>query len=241
MSQEYLSNIELYYSTDVVDGYIQMSEEESNHISKVMRHTVGEELYVTDGHGSIYKTSIIEACSRTVTLRIIKRIQYTNQFENVTFCIPRLKSNDRFEFALEKCIELGITNFIVFNSDRTIAKGEKLDRWNKIAKAAMKQSLRSYLPKIQFIKSLDKLNEFKEKKYIFNQNAEIKLRDHLVNHSDSIGEQRYYLFGPEGGLSDKEISSINNSELIALAPNRLRSETAIVTAASFISLSKSKT
>jgi len=241
LSQEYLSNIELYYSTDVVDNYIQMSEEESKHASKVMRHTAGEELFVTDGKGTIYKTSIVEACSSTVTLRITERIRYTNQFENVTFCLPRLKSNDRFEFALEKCIELGITNFIVFNSDRTIAKGEKLDRWNKIAQAAMKQSLRSYLPKIQFIKSLDKLNDFEGKKYIFDQNAETNLSDHLSNHSDPNSKQKYFLFGPEGGLSDKEISSINNSVLIALAPNRLRSETAIVTAASFISLSKSKT
>lgn len=235
LNQEYLSNIELYYSTDVVDGYIQMSAEESRHISKVMRHSVGEELYVTDGKGSIYKTSIIEACSSTVTLRIIERIQYTNKFENVTFCLPRLKNNDRFEFALEKCIELGITNFIVFNSDRTIAKGEKLERWNKIAQAAMKQSLRSYLPKIQFIRSLDKLNELDGKKYIFDQNAEVKLSDNLVNHSNFLNEKKYFLFGPEGGLSDKEISNINNSELTSLAPNRLRSETAIVVTASLIS------
>ncbi len=218
-----------------------MSEAESKHASKVMRHSAGEELFVTDGKGTIYKTSIVEACSSTVTLRIMERIQYTDQFENVTFCIPRLKSNDRFEFALEKCIELGITNFIVFNSDRTIAKGEKLERWNKIAQAAMKQSLRSYLPNIQFVESFNKLNDFKGKKYIFDQNAEIKLRDHMVDHADSIGEQRYYLFGPEGGLSDKEIAGINNSELISLTPNRLRSETAIVTAASIITLSKSKT
>ncbi len=213
-----------------------MSEGESKHVSKVMRHTVGEEIYVTDGKGSIYKTSIVEACSSTVTLMITEIIQYTNQFENVTFCLPRLKSNDRFEFALEKCIELGITKFIVFNSDRTIAKGEKLDRWNKIAQAAMKQSLRSYLPNIQFIKSLDKLNELDGKKYISDQNAEIKFKDILVNHSDSNSEQRYFIFGPEGGLSDSEISNINNSELISLTQNRLRSETAIVTAASVLTV-----
>ncbi|MEN8192588.1 MAG: RNA methyltransferase PUA domain-containing protein, partial [Bacteroidota bacterium] len=112
MSQEYLSNVELYYSNDIADPYVQMSEEESQHISKVMRHSAGEEVFVTDGKGSIHKTSIIEACSTTVTLRIVGTRMYENQFENITFCIPRLKSNDRFEFALEKCIELGITNFV---------------------------------------------------------------------------------------------------------------------------------
>jgi len=240
LSQEYLSNIELYFSDDIADSYIQMSEEESRHISKVMRHSVGEELFVTDGKGTIYKTSIIEACSSTVTLRITERIQYTNEFENIIFCLPRLKSNDRFEFALEKCIELGITNFIIFNSERTIAKGEKIERWNKIALAAMKQSLRSFLPNIQFAESLDKLNEFDGKKYIFDQNAEIKLVDMLADSSVAEDERECFIFGPEGGLSDKEIAGINNFELISLTPNRLRSETAIVTAASFLSLSKSK-
>lgn len=238
LSQEYLSNIELYFSNDIADSYIQMSEEESKHISKVMRHSVGEELFVSDGKGTIYKTSIIEACSSTVTLRITEQFKYINKFENIVFCLPRLKSNDRFEFALEKCIELGITNFVVFNSERTIAKGEKLERWNKIALAAMKQSLRSFLPNIQFVKSFNKLNELDGKKYIFDQNAEIKLVDMLADGSIVEDEKKYFIFGPEGGLSNNEISAVDNAELISLTPNRLRSETAIVTAASFISLSK---
>ncbi len=237
LSQEYLSNIELYFSDDIVDNYIQMSEEESRHISKVMRHSVGEDLYVTDGKGTIYKTSIIEACSSTVTLRITERIRYTNYLENVVFCLPRLKSNDRFEFALEKCIELGITNFIVFNSERTIAKGEKLQRWNKIALTAMKQSLRSFLPKIRFIESLEKINSFDGKKFIFDQKSEIKLIDALKNNSFSIEGTKYFIFGPEGGLSHDEISILNNKELISLTPNRLRSETAIVSTASLITIS----
>ena len=241
LNQEYLSNVELYYSNDTVDSYIQMSEEESKHISKVMRHSVGEEIFVTDGKGTIYKTSIIEACSSTVTLRIIERIKYNNQFENIIFCLPRLKSNDRFEFALEKCIELGITNFIVFNSERTIAKGEKLERWNKIALAAMKQSLGGFLPKIQFIDSINKLNEFDGEKFIFEQNAEVNFNDDIAKNVTSQNDKTYFIFGPEGGLSDDEIGSIGNSNLIALTPNRLRSETAIVTTASFLSLMNSET
>ena len=235
MSQEYLSNIELYHSIDIEGSYIQMSMEESKHILLVMRHSIGEELYVTDGKGSIYKTSIIEACSSTVTLRIIEQFKYNNQFENITFCIPRLKSNDRFEFALEKCIELGITNFIIFNSQRAVAKGEKLDRWNKIAQSAMKQSLRSFLPKVQFKKSFKELYNFEGKKYIFDQNAEINITDLFTDLIKITSEKSYFMFGPEGGLSEEEISSINNSALLSLTPNRLRSETAIITAASVLS------
>ena len=122
---------------------------------------------------------------------------------------------------------------IIFNSDRSIAKGEKLDRWNKIAQSAMKQSLRSYLPKIQFVESVEKINQMEGKKYIFEQKAELKLID-LVHDYNLLDENNFFIFGPEGGLTDKEIESIDNSELLLLTSNRLRTETAVVAAASSI-------
>jgi len=235
LSQEYLSKIELYYSSDVVDNYIQMSEEESKHILKVMRHTIGDEFYVTDGKGSIFKVSIIEACSTIITLRIIERNKNINLFEKIYFCFPRLKKNDRFEFALEKCIELGITNFIIFESDRTIAKGEKLDRWNKIALAAMKQSLRSYKPNIKYVDSVNGLNEFSGLKLIFDQNSESNLKDFFSDELNVADENVFFIFGPEGSLMQEEIASITNSKKVKLTNNRLRTETAVVSTASLLS------
>ena len=236
LNQEYLSEIELYYSSDVVDNYIQMSEEESKHILKVMRHSIGDEIYITDGKGSIFKASIIEACSTIITLRIIERKKNLNLFKNIYFCFPRLKKNDRFEFALEKCIELGITNFIIFNSDRTIAKGEKLGRWNKIALAAMKQALRSYKPNIKYVDSVNGLNELSGVKLIFDQNSESNLKDYISDELKAADENVFFIFGPEGSLTQDEIESITNSKNVQLTKNRLRTETAVVTAASLLSL-----
>ncbi len=236
LNQEYLSNIELYYSSDISDGYIQIAEEESKHLVKVMRHGVGDKLNITDGLGRIFKSEIVETCSTSVTARILNVINYQNQFAEITFCIPRLKSSDRFDFSLEKCVELGITNFVVFNSERSIAKGEKLERWNKIALSAMKQSLRSYIPSICYIQSIKHLNEIEGEKIIFDQNAPISLSefvksDRLISEKHSI-----FIFGPEGGLTEKEISQLENAVLVKLTPNRLRSETAIIATASEIAL-----
>ena len=232
LNQEYLSNTELYYSSDISDGYIQIHEEESKHLLKVMRHKVGDQLYITNGEGKIFKSTIIETCSTSVTTRILNVINYKNPFREITFCIPRLKNNVRFEFALEKCIELGITNFIVFNSERSIAKGEKLERWNKIALSAMKQSLRSFLPEIIYFNSFEKFNSIDGKKIFFDQNGNNSIQDFINSSSFNPETKNIFLFGPEGGLTDGEISQIKNAELIFLTQNRLRSETAIVTAAS---------
>lgn len=237
MSQEYLSNIELYFSDDVADNYIQMSEEESKHITKVMRHSVGDKIFVTNGKGNIFKSEIIETCATSVTLRIMETFQYKNKLNNITFCIPRLKSNDRFEFAIEKCVELGITNFIVFDSERTVAKGGKLDRWNKIALSAMKQSLRSYLPTIEFFDSLAKVPFSDGKKLVFDQSGKYSITELLKVKKEGDHQKLNFIFGPEGGLTSKEIKLLNNSEILSLTSNRLRSETAIVTAASQIAIS----
>ena len=56
LNQEYLSNTELYYSSDISDGYIQIHEEESKHLLKVMRHKVGDQLYITNGEGKIFNS-----------------------------------------------------------------------------------------------------------------------------------------------------------------------------------------
>ena len=149
---EHLAGIELYYTDpgNISGSAITIQGEDSYHIIKVMRHSEGDTIFVTDGLGNIFQTRITSTAGKKVTAGVERKIQYENKLANITFCIPRLKSADRLEFAIEKCVELGITNFLIFQSARTIAKSSKLERWNKIAIAAMKQSLRSYLPEINY-------------------------------------------------------------------------------------------
>ena len=235
MKQEYLSDIELYYSSNVIGGNLDLTGDESKHITKVMRHSVGDTLHVTDGVGNYFETTISEITKGSVKSSIRNRKKYKNELENIFFCFPRLKSSSRFEFELEKSIELGITNFIIFNSERTIPKGEKLERWNKIALAAMKQSLRTYLPKIEYANSLKNIGKYEVKKIFFDQKSKIELVDFLKEDKND-NEILFFIFGPEGGLSGRELSFFENSKQLRLTNNRLRAETAVVTAASVITL-----
>lgn len=236
MVQDFLSDVELYYSVlPPCKNSIQIEGEEAHHISNVMRHKIGDEIFVTDGHGNIYQSKISRIDKNKVTADIIDIKKYESKFSNICFCIPRLRSTERFEFALEKCVELGITNFIVFGSQRTVAKGEKIKRWEKILVSAMKQSLRSWLPKISYSKSIREIYKLNGIKILFDQNAQLTFQSFLptLNSQFSIGNC-FFIFGPEGGFDEEELKIANGELRIKLTENRLRSETAIISAATLL-------
>lgn len=228
---ENLSNIELYYSLpqNISKNKITIEGEEYSHITKVMRHSVKDELYVTDGEGKIYSCLITEINKNNIKLEIKNIQSYENRLKNICFCIPKLKNNDRLEFALEKSTELGITKFFIFDSERTISRTDKVERWKKILLSAMKQSLNSFLPKIE-VHNFNNIINLPGIKIGFEQSS-INRIDNLKLNPDN----KYYLiFGPEGGLSKKELIFFEKENIYKIADNRLRTETAVITTASII-------
>lgn len=229
---EYLSKIELYFCSPLTkdEKTFQLADEEYHHVTKVMRNKEGDTLYATDGNGKIYEGLISTIEKKCIIVDVSKSYSYKNRLNNFTFCIPNLKNPDRLKFALEKCTELGITNFILFNSERSISKGFNIERINKILLSAMKQSLQAYLPKVEIFDSVLKFSDLKDEKFLFEQNSENILTDIKFDKA----KKHYMIFGPEGGFSQKEILDIQPTLVLNIADNRLRSETAIVKVASLI-------
>jgi len=231
MGNNNLSNIELYYSSEenISDETISLVGDEFKHAVKVMRAEISDTIYFTNGTGLIFKTEILLIKKDKLSAKIIETIKSKNKFENIVFCIPKLKNPDRFKFAIEKCVELGVTNFIIFESKRTIAKGMNIKRWEKIILAAMKQSLRAYLPKIKLMNNLSDIAESNGEKIIFEQNAERKFQFEF-----EMDKKYFLIFGPEGGLTEDELKLFDTDLIYSLSNHRLRSETAIVKVASLI-------
>ncbi len=226
-----LSNIELFYSPreNISGETISLTGDEFKHAVKVMRSKIGDTIYITNGYGLIFKTEVLSIDKDNLSAKIVETIKTENKFENIFFCIPKLKNPGRFKFAIEKCVELGVTNFIIYESNRTIAIGTNIERWEKIALSAMKQSLRAYLPKIQLVNDLSNIAELNGEKIIFEQNAEKNFK-----FNNDRGIKYYFVFGPEGGLTDDEIQLFESEEIYTLSGNRLRSETAIIKVASLL-------
>jgi 16S rRNA (uracil1498-N3)-methyltransferase len=228
----YLSGVELYFAENAGENTrkIEIFGDEFGHITRVMRHNQGDEIYITNGRGYIYQAKIDDIFKDHLTSDIVNSYHYENKLENVCFCIPKIKSADRFEFALEKCVELGITKFIIFESERTYKRGEKTERWQKIVISAMKQSLLSYLPSISCVGSFKDLLKHEGEKVILEQESEKEFST-ITLDKDKL---YYFIFGPEGGLTSSELNMLSNAHKYKLTQNRLRSETAVITCAALL-------
>lgn len=231
---EYLSNIELYIcSNHSVDGNeFEINGEEFHHAVKVMRNKIGDQIFATNGDGKIFAGKITEIGKENLKAEIFKSYTYKNELENFAICIPNLKNPERLKFALEKCTELGITDFIIFNSERTLNKNINLSRLEKITIAAMKQSLRSFIPTVMIAKSITELIKDDYELIIFDQSSKRKLNEFNFD----MRKNYLFIFGPEGSLSENELKIINTPFVFDLGKHRLRSETAIVKCASILSL-----
>jgi 16S rRNA (uracil1498-N3)-methyltransferase len=228
----HLSNIELYYTSPelIKDDVLILSGDEFHHSVNVMRNSIDDLLYVTNGAGSIFKVQILKVGKNELTARIINSLQFENKLNNIWFCIPILKNPDRLKYAFEKCVELGITNFILFSSKHSISKKVKPEKFQNTLLSAMKQSLRAFLPKI-LSSSFNSIIELDGSKIIFDQNANKQFDGKL-----DFSKPTHFLFGPEGGFDNTELESVSQENRFSLTENRLRSETAIIKCASLLKI-----
>jgi len=231
MSSSLLSNVELYFTPkeNYSGDQIVIDKDEFKHAVQVMRNPVGGLIYITNGKGSIFKCEIILIEQKILKANVLEEVKRENDIGNIYFCIPKLKNPDRLKFAVEKCVELGVTNFILFDSERTISKFSNINRLEKIALAAMKQSLRAYLPTIKMLDSLNSISKLGGEKILFEQNSEMNFS--FINNRDM---NYYFIFGPEGGLTEKELNLFQGAKIFSLGEYRMRSETAIMKCASLL-------
>jgi 16S rRNA (uracil1498-N3)-methyltransferase len=228
----HLSNIELYYTTSefIESDRLILTGDEFHHSVNVMRNSVDDKIFVTDGKGTIYTSKIASVSLDHLSANIIERRVFENKAGNIWFCIPVLKYPDRIKFAFEKCVELGITNFILFSSKYTLTKKIKPEKFRKTVLAAMKQSLRAFLPQIKTA-SFSEIIQFDSVKILFEQNAQKEFIGKVQQNKPA-----YCLFGPEGGFDENEIESVDRENHFNLSANRLRSETAIIKCASLLKI-----
>lgn len=234
MTLESLSNIELYYcpSEKISSDRIVIEGEEVKHIYQVMRHRNGEIISVTDGIGNLFKCEIISADRNSVICKILNTKSEISGKNQHSFYIPVIRDSERFEFALEKCTELGIRDFHIYSAEKSVKKNINIKRLEKIVLSAMKQSLRLYLPLLNT--SVNLMNDKMEGSLIvLDQHAEesIETIDYSADHKFN------FIFGPEGSFSKTELDffKLRNAKFVHLGAKRLRTETAIVMTASIIS------
>ena len=219
--------MELFYIEDPKEE-ITLNTEESKHIIKVLKKNESDILNLTNGKGTLYQAKIIFADSKKCKLRIVSCQKKQKQHSYyLHIAIAPTKNMSRFEFFLEKATEIGvdeITPIYCSNSERKIIK---IERCKRILQAAVKQSLKYYMPKlneaIYFNNFIRK--DFLASKYIAHCEDNNKMNLISINKKNN---KIMILIGPEGDFSTQEIKlALNNGfEAVSLNNCRLRTETA---------------
>lgn len=218
------------------------------HIYKVLRISEGEKVTLNNCEGIEYLGKVISVSKQEVLIEILEKLEDNNESDIKIYLFQGLPKSQKMDLIVQKGTELGITEFIPTITHRVDVKlkGEfkKLDRLNRIALEAAKQSKRSIIPKvsepIEFNEVLERINslDLLIVPYENANNFGIKTlinelrKDNTTNTIKNVG----IFVGPEGGIEEEEIERLKDkgARIVTLGKRILRTETAGFVATSLI-------
>ena len=225
--------MQLFYNSRLDNSAVQFtfSTEESKHIVKVLRKKEGDILHITNGKGYLFEAKILLADPKKCKAKIVSRVKKHPKMYWLHMVVAPTKMNDRFEWFLEKATEIGvheITPIICENSERKVIKPERME---KVIQSAMKQSLQTFLPKLNKAVTYKAFMATTHKGLLFiahcKKDEKVDLKRRVAPDKDVT-----ILIGPEGDFSKTEINTAFDKGFvpISLGANRLRTETAAIVA-----------
>jgi len=221
--------MQLFYNSEINinDDDLIMSDSEHYHLTKVLRKKIDDKIYLTNGNGYLFEAIINNVNTKSTQLKIINSNKKSAMEYGLHIGIAPTKKIDRFEWFLEKAIEIGVSSITPLICKYNERKSLNYTRLNKIAVSAMKQSLQTYLPKIEPIASIKEFiesNQYKQKYIAHCKNSKKVYLSKIIKRKANSS----IIIGPEGGFTDDEISLAINYNFIpiSLGNNRLRTETA---------------
>ncbi len=220
--------MQLFYTEHTQNKLITLDAIDSKHCCKVLRKRVGEEILVTNGRGVLYTCEIVDDNMRACVLQIKSSIEdYGKRKQHLHIAIAPTKKLARIEWFIEKAVEIGVEQISFIQTNFTEKINIKLDRFEKIAIAAMKQSGRAYVPILNELKPLATFLEEQQANDLQKFIAYVP-EDNLHLKQAYEGGNVLVLVGPEGGFSKDEIELCKSKSYreVSLGAFRFRTETA---------------
>lgn len=211
--------------------------EESKHCVKVLRKQNGDIIHLIDGRGNFYEGKITDANHKKCGFEILNQSTEKKHPFKRHIAISPTKNLDRMEWFVEKSVELGVDQMSFLNCYHSERKVLKLDRLEKKAISAMKQSGKATLP------ILNEMNAFED--FVKSSESAIKCLAYVdfknpVHFNDKLktNQDTLILIGPEGDFSENEVGLAKASgfEIVSLGNSRLRTETAGIAAVHIMNL-----
>ncbi len=227
--------MQLFYCPEIVDGSDFLNLEESRHCVKVLRKMVGDLIHITDGSGKFYEAQLTDLNPKKCSFKILSTTPAEKNSYSIHIAIAPTKNSDRIEWFIEKAVEIGVDKISFIQTNYSERKNINLERIQKKAVSAMKQSVRAKLPDLGPMKKLKLFLDSNTEDQQFIAHLEGESTPYL-EHLANPGNSYLILIGPEGGFSDKEILRIKEKQfkVAKIGDYRLRTETAGIVACTIL-------
>ena len=222
---------------------MQITGRDAHHIIDVLRMAPGDRLQAVADDGISFVGEITAVGTNTVTVLAREILRETHEPDVRISLLQGLAKGEKMEFIIQKAVEIGVADIFPVAMAHSVvvlepSKAEKkVERWQKIAEAAAKQSKRDIIPVVHEVMALGQVLQ-KEKWDLlliaYESENQVSLKEALQAHKDAktVG----VVIGPEGGLSTEEVEAAQKQGGITVSLGRriLRTETAGLVAAAAI-------
>lgn len=211
------------------DQLLNFENEEHRHL-KVLRVIESETIEIVNGKGAIAIAQVTKIEKDKTQVVITNVINHPPPSSKIYLGIPLMRPS-KLEWVIEKATEIGAFAFFLFTAEKGTQKSlteHHIDRLSKIQVAALKQSKRLYLPKLEIFPSLKHL-PLNDAKCFFGC-----VQDQTpFLQPDPCKKDVLFISGPESGFSNRELQLLNEKGIgIRLSQHILKAETAPIVASS---------
>jgi 16S rRNA (uracil1498-N3)-methyltransferase len=222
---------------------VKLAGEVARQISRVLRMRPGDVVVLLDGSGYEHSVRLEEFGADTVRGTLLKKEPGRGEASHmVDLYLSLLNKPDKFEWALQKCTELGVARVVPVVAERSVARAfdsGRRERYERIMREAAEQSGRARFPELDEAMLFADAVALEEKRLvedgealhlalILALGADTPIAEALWEH-DQLGSVSVFI-GPEGGFSDDELALADRAgiRLVSLGPRTLRAETSAV-------------
>ena len=216
---------------------------DAKHIGKVLRMQPGDKLQIVSDDGVSALAEVAAITESTVTVRCLEKLAESHEPAVKITLAQGLAKGEKMDFIIQKAVELGAYSIVPVAMEHSVVRldgakaDKKVERWQKIAEAAAKQSKRDIIPQVQDVQTIKEMlanNDCKTKIIAYECEDRMSLKTALREAGQM--EDLLLIIGPEGGISEGELTKAREAGAVPVSLGRriLRAETAGLVAMSAI-------
>lgn len=216
---------------------------DAKHISKVLRMQPGDKIQIVSDDGVTAIAEIVSLQADNVVVRCLEKLAESHEPSVKITLAQGLAKGEKMDFIIQKAVEMGASSIVPVAMEHSVVRLEgakadkKVERWQKIAEAAAKQSKRDIIPQVQSVQTMQQMlanNDLQHKIIAYECENRRGLKTALQS-CDNL-QELLLIIGPEGGISEfeLELARKNGAVPVSLGKRILRAETAGVVALSAI-------